>query len=44
MSKPQVFKDYGQESFTLEQIKAYRQADKPKEKAKKKTNNRIRTK
>ena len=36
MSKPQVFKDYGQESFTLQQIKAYRQADKPKERQRRK--------
>lgn len=47
MNKPAVFKDYGQESFTLAQIKAYRkqdeQARKDKEKAKSKTN-RIRTK
>lgn len=47
MSKPAVFKDYGQESFTLAQIKAYRkqdeQARKVKEKAESKAN-RIRTK
>lgn len=47
MNKPAVFKDYGQESFTLAQIKAYRKQDeqgrKDKQKSKSKTN-RIRTK
>jgi len=49
MNKPAVFKDYGQESFTLAQIKAYREQDeqarkdKDKNKVKSKTN-RIRTK
>jgi len=47
MSKPAVFKDYGQESFTLAQIKAYRKQDEQTRKAKKKAEskaNRIRTK
>jgi hypothetical protein len=47
MSKPAVFKDYGQESFTLAQIKAYRKQDEQARKAKEKTEskaNRIRTK
>ena len=44
MTKPQVFKDYGQESFTLSQIKAYRKQDEQKRKAKEKEANRIRTK
>ncbi len=44
MSKPAVFKDYGQESFTLAQIKAYRKQDEQKRKAKEKEANRIRTK
>jgi hypothetical protein len=47
MTKSQVFKDYGQESFTLAQINAYRKQDEHARKAKKKTDskaNRIRTK
>jgi len=47
MSKPAVFKDYGQESFTLAQIKAYRKKDEQARKAKEKAEskaNRIRTK
>lgn len=47
MSKPAVFKDYGQESFTLAQIKAYRKQDEQARKAKNKTKSktsRIRTK
>jgi len=47
MSKPAVFKDYGQESFTLAQIKAYRKQDEQARKAKEKAEskaNRIRTK
>jgi hypothetical protein len=44
MTKPQVFKDYGQESFTLSQIKAYRKQDEQQRKAKEKEANRIRTK
>ena len=44
MTQPQVFKDYGQESFTLSQIKAYRKQDEQQRKAKEKEANRIRTK
>ena len=45
MNKPAVFKDYGQESFTLSEIKAFRNQDEKKRKQKqKKTTNRIRTK
>lgn len=47
MNKPAVFKDYGQESFTLAQINAYRKADEKQRKAKKKAiskADRIRTK
>ena len=47
MTKSQVFKDYGQESFTLGQIKAYRKQDEQARKAKEKTKskaNRIHTK
>jgi len=44
MANPQVFKDYGQESFTLAQIKAYRKQDEKERKAKKKETNRIGTK
>jgi hypothetical protein len=44
MSKPAAFKDYGQESFTLAQIKAYRKQDEQNRKAKEKEANRIRTK
>jgi hypothetical protein len=44
MTKPQAFKDYGQESFTLAQIKAYRKQDEQERKAKEKEANRIRTK
>jgi hypothetical protein len=44
MTKPQVFKDYGQESFTLAQIKAYRKQDEQERKAKEKKTNRIGTK
>ena len=44
MTKPQVFKDYGQESFTLAQIKAYRKQDEQERKAKEKETNRIRIK
>jgi hypothetical protein len=47
MSKPPITKDYGQESFTLAQINAYRKADEKQRKAKKKVTSkadRIRTK
>ena len=47
MTKSQVFKDYGKETFTLAQIKAYRKQDEQARKAKEKTEskaNRIRTK
>lgn len=47
MNTPAVFKDYGQESFTSAQIKAYRKQDEQARKAKDKTKSktsRIRTK
>lgn len=44
MANPKPLTDYGQESFTLAQIKAYRKQDEQQRKAKKKEINRIGTK
>ena len=44
MANLKPLKDYGQESFTLAQIKAYRKQDEQERKAKKKEANRIGTK
>lgn len=45
MIKPPIeLRDYGQESFTLSQIKAYRKQDEQERKAKEKKTNRISTK